>query len=82
MRDLGRRKGDVWDRFDRLQRVYLPFREAKERGVLFSAFALTRISPMARQLGRPENQHRVREALLILPEKAIRELGADEVLQQ
>jgi hypothetical protein len=30
----------------------------------------------------PENQHRVREALMILPEKAIRELGADEDLQQ
>jgi len=30
----------------------------------------------------PENQHRVREALLILPEKAIRELGADEDLRQ
>jgi hypothetical protein len=30
----------------------------------------------------PENQHRVRQALLILPEKAIRELGADEDLQQ
>ena len=29
-----------------------------------------------------ENQRRVREALLILPEKAIRELGADEDLQQ
>jgi hypothetical protein len=29
-----------------------------------------------------ENQHRVREALLILPEKAIRELGADEDLQE
>jgi len=30
----------------------------------------------------PENQRRVREALLILPEQAIRELGADEDLQQ
>jgi hypothetical protein len=30
----------------------------------------------------PENQHRVREALLILPEKAIRELDAEEDLQQ
>ena len=30
----------------------------------------------------PENQWRVREALLILPEQAIRELGADEDLQQ
>jgi hypothetical protein len=29
----------------------------------------------------PENQRRVREALLILPEQAIRELGADEDLQ-
>jgi hypothetical protein len=29
-----------------------------------------------------ENQRRVREALLILPEQAIRELGADEDLQQ
>ena len=30
----------------------------------------------------PENQRRVREALLILPEQAIRELGVDEDLQQ
>jgi len=30
----------------------------------------------------PDNQRRVRQALLILPEKAIRELGADEDLQQ
>ena len=30
----------------------------------------------------PENQRKVREALLILPEQAIRELGADEDLQQ
>jgi hypothetical protein len=30
----------------------------------------------------PENQRRVREALLILPEQAIRELGADEDLQR
>ena len=30
----------------------------------------------------PENQDRIREALLILPEKAIRELGVDEDLQQ
>ncbi len=30
----------------------------------------------------PENQQRVREALLILPEKAIRELGPDEDLRQ
>src|SRR5260370_8339259 len=30
----------------------------------------------------PENQHRVREALMILPEKAIPDLGADEDLQQ
>ena len=30
----------------------------------------------------PENQHRIREALMILPEKAIRELGVDEDLQQ
>ena len=30
----------------------------------------------------PENQRSVREALLILPEQAIRELGADEDLQQ
>ena len=30
----------------------------------------------------PENQCRVREALLILPEKAILELGADEDLQE
>ena len=30
----------------------------------------------------PENQRRVREALMILPEKAIRELGADEDLEQ
>jgi hypothetical protein len=30
----------------------------------------------------PDNQRRVRQALLILPEKAIRELGADEDLRQ
>lgn len=30
----------------------------------------------------PDNQRRLRQALLILPEKAIRELGADEDLQQ
>jgi hypothetical protein len=30
----------------------------------------------------PENQRKVREALLILPDQAIRELGADEDLQQ
>jgi len=111
------------------KRIYLPFREAKERGARFSAFALTRISLMD-EVTRPpqkedlvklceelnrlgakyivigglamnnlglvrttedvdflidpsfENQRRVREALLILPEKAIRELGNDEDLQQ
>lgn len=30
----------------------------------------------------PENQRKVREALLILPDQAIRELGADEDLQE
>ena len=41
MRELGRRKGEVWDRFERLQRDYLPSEETNEEA-MSSSLALSK----------------------------------------